>query len=132
MSSRTFKQTTGRVSHEGERLGPPCGVLMDLCALKLWQTQPDGKLVPLGDADTRIAAAMLAPLFGSKAQPLVGSGEDGAEWLTAEQAAPLMGVTPQYLYRRWRKFSFAKKFSPKCLRFSKRGILETQNREVKR
>jgi len=82
---------------------------------------------------------LLRPIGERVEYELIGTLEDFAtavsgsdEWLTAEQSAPLLHVAPQYLYRHWRKLPFARKFSPKCLRFSRRGILAIQNREVNR
>ncbi len=42
--------------------------------------------------------------------------------LTAEQAAPILGVTPRWLYRRSKKLPFARHLSRKVLRFSETGL----------
>jgi hypothetical protein len=85
-----------------------CGFLIDACSGQL--------LVPVRkDAEYEVIGSI---------QEHCPSIAPEDEWLTAEQAAPLLNVEAQYLYRHWRKLPFAKKFSPKCLRFSRRGILE--------
>jgi hypothetical protein len=47
--------------------------------------------------------------------------------LTAEQAAPLLNVTPRWLYRHWKQLSFARRLSRKVLRFSENGIRKYQS-----
>ena len=49
--------------------------------------------------------------------------------LSAREAATMLDVTPRWLYRRARRLPFAKRLSPKVLRFSEDGIrryLETR------
>jgi hypothetical protein len=51
--------------------------------------------------------------------------------LTAEEAAPLLKTTPTWLLRHHKTLPFARKLSPKMVRFSKRGLLhwaETRGR----
>jgi predicted DNA-binding transcriptional regulator AlpA len=43
--------------------------------------------------------------------------------LDAEQAAQLLGVSPDWLYRNAKKLPFTRKLAPKLLRFSHQGIL---------
>ncbi len=43
-------------------------------------------------------------------------------WLNANEAAPLLGVTPRWLYRHWKQLPFARKLSRKVLQFSENGI----------
>lgn len=103
----------------GQIVTSSCAVVIDPCAGRL--------LRPIG---AHVEYELIGTL--EKFAP-VARGDGMDEWLTAKQAAPMLNVVPQYLYRHWRKLRFAKKLSPKCLRFSRRGILdETQNREVKR
>lgn len=45
-------------------------------------------------------------------------------WLTADEAAKLLNVTPRWLYRR--RLPFAKRLSKKCLRFSESGLRKWQ------
>ena len=46
--------------------------------------------------------------------------------LTAEQAAPLLNVTPHWLYRHWKQLPFARRLSRKTLRFSENGLRKWQ------
>ena len=47
---------------------------------------------------------------------------EGDTLLTAEEAAKLMGVTPRWLRRHWKRLPFARKISRKVLRFSTSGL----------
>lgn len=42
--------------------------------------------------------------------------------LSVEDAAQILSVSPDWLYRRANKLPFTRKLGPKALRFSKRGI----------
>lgn len=42
--------------------------------------------------------------------------------LTAEEAAPILGVSPRWLYRHADKLPYTRRLSPKVLRFSEAGI----------
>jgi len=44
--------------------------------------------------------------------------------LTADEAAQLLAVSPDWLYRNSRRLSFARKLAPKMLRFSYVGIVK--------
>ena len=44
--------------------------------------------------------------------------------LSAEQAAQMMGVSPDWLYRQAKKLPFTRKLGPKMLRFSYLGMLK--------
>lgn len=46
--------------------------------------------------------------------------------LTPEEAAARLGVTIPWLYRHHKRLPFAKKLSPKCLRFSEAGLRKWQ------
>jgi hypothetical protein len=46
--------------------------------------------------------------------------------LTADQAAPLLNVTPNWLYRHARQLPFSRRLSRKVLRFSEAGIRRWQ------
>ncbi len=53
------------------------------------------------------------------------TGEAGEEHLlTAEEAASLLSVSPDWLYRHAKKLPFTRKLGPKMLRFSYQGILK--------
>ena len=47
---------------------------------------------------------------------------DNENWLTAEEAALILSVTPNWLYRRAKKLPFARRLSRKVLRFSESGL----------
>ena len=47
-------------------------------------------------------------------------------WLSAEQAAPILGVTPRWLYRHSKQLPFARRISRKVLRFSESGLRKWQ------
>jgi hypothetical protein len=49
--------------------------------------------------------------------------------LTAEQAALILGVTPRWLYGHAKKLPFARRLSPKVLRFSESGLRKWQGRQ---
>jgi predicted DNA-binding transcriptional regulator AlpA len=42
--------------------------------------------------------------------------------LTADEAAPIIGMTPRWLYRHARQLPFARRLSRKALRFSEVGL----------
>ena len=47
---------------------------------------------------------------------------DGDRFLDAEEAAQLLAVSPDWLYRHHKKLPFTRKLGPKMLRFSYQGI----------
>ncbi len=49
--------------------------------------------------------------------------EEDDEFLTASQAAKLLNVSEDWLYRRSLRLPFARKLSSKALRFSKAGLM---------
>ena len=53
--------------------------------------------------------------------PGAASG-DGDRMLTAQEAAPLLGVTPRWLYAHAKTLPFARRLSRKALRFSEVGL----------
>jgi predicted DNA-binding transcriptional regulator AlpA len=50
------------------------------------------------------------------------TGED--RLLTADEAAQMLSVSPDWLYRHAKELPFAKKLGPKMLRFSHKGMLK--------
>lgn len=50
-----------------------------------------------------------------------GQGKAG-RLLTAKEAAPLLGVTPRWLYRRAAGLPFTRRLGPKTLRFDAEGL----------
>jgi predicted DNA-binding transcriptional regulator AlpA len=76
--------------------------------------------------------ALLARLAGLQAILLSrllvspnGKAKSSAEpdrFLTAEEAAPMLGTTPRWLYRHSKQLPFARRLSRKALRFSEAGL----------
>jgi predicted DNA-binding transcriptional regulator AlpA len=54
----------------------------------------------------------------------VNKPESADEWVGAERAAAIMGVSPEWIYHNHKKLSFARKVGPKLLRFSLSGLRE--------
>jgi excisionase family DNA binding protein len=50
--------------------------------------------------------------------------QEGPPLLTVEEAARMLSVSPDYLYRHAKKLPFARKVGPKMLRFSRQGIVK--------
>ncbi len=65
-----------------------------------------------------------------RAVSLDGAAQPEApEWdrlLTPEEAAQILGVTVKWLYRHAKRFSFTRRLSRKCLRFSEAGLRKWQ------
>lgn len=57
-------------------------------------------------------------------QALNGNKDDEERLLTAEEAAQLLSISPDWLYRQAKKLPFTRKLGPKMLRFSYQGILK--------
>jgi predicted DNA-binding transcriptional regulator AlpA len=77
----------------------------------------------LGDLET-VKALLWARLISRLEEGKVRREEavsDG-NLLTAQQAAPLLGVKPKWLYRNAKKLPFAHRLSRKTLRFSESGL----------
>jgi predicted DNA-binding transcriptional regulator AlpA len=51
-----------------------------------------------------------------------GNGHGDDRLLCAEEAAPILGYSKDWLYHHWKKLPFARKIGPKGLRFSHQGI----------
>ncbi len=69
-----------------------------------------------------ILAMRLVNISVSATRQASGPDEDD-EFLTATQAAKLLNVREDWLYRRALRLPFAKKLSGKTLRFSKAGLM---------
>jgi predicted DNA-binding transcriptional regulator AlpA len=54
----------------------------------------------------------------------IGTHISDERLLSAEQAAQLLSVSPDWIYRHAKKFPFTRKLGPKMLRFSYQGILK--------
>ncbi len=84
------------------------------------------------EADRVNASAPLGPLYRAMLEELraltEARGEPspvevGDRLLAVAEAAELLGVTPQWLYRHAKALPFTCSLSRKCLRFSRAGIL---------
>jgi hypothetical protein len=78
------------------RVKPPCGVYLDACEGKLWQSLPDGKLALLGKADLRVVAALMAPLV--KASSVAPT----PDLISFAEAAQRAGLARKTLYE-WKR-----------------------------
>jgi len=52
------------------------------------------------------------------------TGNDGDRLLEPAEAAKLLSVSEEYLYRNRKKLPFARKLGPRLLRFSHQGLLK--------
>ena len=78
-------------------------------------------LVQLAALQSALAARLIVdPSNGNQPQPATQEPE---ELLTAEQAAALLSVSADWMYRHARGLPFTKRLSRKALRFSKAGLL---------
>jgi excisionase family DNA binding protein len=87
--------------------------------------------IPMSEPDktTDALQALLEPLLDLLADKIVerlnGSkppAEVAEKWLTPAEAAKLMGVNQDWLYRHAKQLPFAKKLSRKALRFNENGL----------
>jgi hypothetical protein len=76
-----------------------------------------GLLIQLAALQTALAARMFEAPGKETAPNEVGSTDDGANWLTAQEAHSRSNLGVRWLYRHWQKVPGAKKFSQKRLRF---------------
>ena len=79
-------------------------------------SEPTNPFEPLIDA---IVEGVVKKLGVSNDHP-----EPEERLLSAEQAAQMMGVSPDWLYRHAKKLPFTRKLGPKILRFSYQGLLK--------
>jgi predicted DNA-binding transcriptional regulator AlpA len=79
-----------------------------------------GLLIHLAAVQTALSARLLsAPNGQGKARATPAEPD---RLLTADEAAPVMGVKPRWLYRHARQLPFARRLSRKALRFSEAGL----------
>jgi len=78
-------------------------------------------IAALGAAQTQLAARLL-----TTPSPKVAERLEDDRLLTADEAAPLLGVTPHWLYRHWKQLPFARRLSRRTLRFSEVGLRKWQ------
>jgi hypothetical protein len=81
-----------------------------------------GLLVQLSSIQTMLAAKLLAVPEKSNGQPI-----EPDTFLTAEEAAARLSVTPHWLYRHWKQLPFSRRLSRKSLRFSENGLRKWQS-----
>ena len=67
-------------------------------------------------------AAILKPIVKEAVEQALNSHRDEDHLLDAEEAAKLLSVSEDWLYRQAKKLPFSRKLSPKMLRFSSQGI----------
>jgi predicted DNA-binding transcriptional regulator AlpA len=72
-----------------------------------------------------LSVSQLRELVRQEIQTALSNGLNVTDrLLDAEQAAELLGVSPDWLYRQAKKLPFTRKLAPKLLRFSHQGILK--------
>jgi len=97
---------------------------MDVRALlaPLAQLPPDSGPDTLAELE-RMRALLLASLLrhANDRTPVSPCDVDD-RMLTADEAAPILGVAPKWLYRNAPRLPFARRLSPKAIRFSEAGL----------
>jgi hypothetical protein len=97
------------------------------------ETIPEGHILPmliqLAGLQSALAARLIFIQENSRKASDIQAKED-EELLTAEQAATILSVSPDWMYRHAPGLPFTKRLSRKALRFSKRGLLRW--RELRR
>jgi excisionase family DNA binding protein len=71
-----------------------------------------------------LTVEQLRKLIREEIQAATTSQKEADRLLTAEEAAEMLSVSPDYLYRHAKKFPFTRKVGPKMLRFSRQGIIK--------
>ena len=69
-----------------------------------------------------LTVAQLREIVREEIQAARASHQDPDRLLSADEAATLLAVSPDWLYRRARNLPFTRKLGPKMLRFSHQGI----------
>ena len=67
-------------------------------------------------------AAVLKPIVKEAVQEAMNGHREGDRLLDAEEAANILSVSPDWLYRRANRLPFTRKLAPRMLRFSYQGI----------
>jgi len=70
----------------------------------------------------RPLAAILKPIVKEAVQEALNGHREEDRLLDAEQAANMLSVSSDWLYRQAKKLPFTRKLGPKMLRFSYQGI----------
>jgi len=71
-----------------------------------------------------MTAGQLRELIREEVQAARALQQDADRLLSAQEAATLMSMSEDWLYRNARKLPFTRKLGPKMLRFSQRGIIK--------
>jgi predicted DNA-binding transcriptional regulator AlpA len=71
-----------------------------------------------------MTVGQLRHLIREEIQAARAPQQEADRLLSAEEAATLMSVSEDWLYRNAKKLPFARKLGPKMLRFSQRGIVK--------
>jgi predicted DNA-binding transcriptional regulator AlpA len=71
-----------------------------------------------------ITIGQLRGLIREEIQAARAPQQDADRLLSADEAATLLSVSPDWLYRHAKKLPFTRKLGPKMLRFSHQGILK--------
>jgi predicted DNA-binding transcriptional regulator AlpA len=71
-----------------------------------------------------MTAGQLRELIREEVQAARALQQDADRLLSAQEAATLMSMSEDWLYRNAKKLPFARKVGPKMLRFSHQGILK--------
>ena len=67
-------------------------------------------------------AAVLKPIVKEAVQEAMNGHREGDRLLDAEEAANILSVSPDWLYRHAHRLPFTRKLAPRMLRFSYQGI----------
>lgn len=65
---------------------------------------------------------MLKDIVKEAVREVLNGNQQEDRFLTAEEAAKLLSVSPDWLYHHWKELSFTRKLGRKMLRFSLQGI----------
>ncbi len=77
------------------------------------------------DLALTLTVGQLRALVRDEIQAEVGqiANQDGEHLLTIEEAAQILSVSPDWIYRNAKRLPFTRKLGPKMLRFSHQGLL---------
>lgn len=71
-----------------------------------------------------VLKALIEPIIRDAVIEAINKGTDDDRLLDAEEAAKLLSVSEDWLYRNGKKLPFTRKLGSKMLRFSYQGILK--------
>jgi predicted DNA-binding transcriptional regulator AlpA len=86
--------------------------------------QPNNKPTAPETPAFTLSVAQLREIVREEIQAACSPQQDADRLLSADEAATLLSVSPDWLYRQARKLPFTRKLGPKMLRFSQHGILK--------